>query len=649
MNSPAAHFERGFQASPLVPGLHSESKDPHSPIGPATRWRAYIPVTLLAGLGVLLSISSFTLVSQSVEERAALELERRASDFTLALNQSIARDVEVLQHIVSLFDSSERVMRDEFRLFTQRALAAHPGIQALEWIPRVPHAARGAHEAAARADGLTGFSLREKGRAGGMVAAEIRDEYFPVYYVEPMQGNAAAVGFDLASNPVRSEALKRARDNAAPVTTGRITLVQETGEQFGFLIFVPVFTRGDLPQAVSERRERLMGFALGVYRVGDMVETILTGRVAQEFDIAVFDAAAEAGVSRLYYRSAQAHASPPPAPTENEIRSGRHLATELHLPGRTWTLYLRPATGAGWLQGHWQEWGALVIGLSFTVLLSVYLMSSMGRTRKISVLVAQRTEALSEANDRLEHEAEERKRTQTALAERADALEKSNAELEQFAYIASHDLQEPLRMVSSYTQLLSKRYRGKLDANADEFIHYAVDGAKRMQRLLQDLLDYSRVGSKGKSLVPTDSADVLAAACANLKTKIEAENADISAGPLPEVCGDDVQLTQVFQNLIGNALKFRGEEPASVRVEARADGDQWVFSIADNGIGLDAQYSERIFQVFQRLHTQTAYPGTGIGLAVCKKVIERHGGRIWVESEPGSGSTFLFSLHAVGK
>jgi len=230
------------------------------------------------------------------------------------------------------------------------------------------------------------------------------------------------------------------------------------------------------------------------------------------------------------------------------------------------------------------------------------------------------------------------------VQERTAELARSNHDLEQFAYVASHDLQEPLRMVSSYTQLLAKRYRGKLDADADEFIAYAVEGATRMQTLINDLLAYSRVGMRGKPFERAPTADVLGQALADLQVALQEQAALVTHDDLPVVVGDASQLVQLFQNLIGNAIKFRGKAPPRVHVSARDAGREWVFSVRDNGIGFSPQFGERIFVIFQRLHTKAEYPGTGIGLAICKKIVERHGGRIWVESQPGEGATFYFTL-----
>jgi PAS domain S-box-containing protein len=238
----------------------------------------------------------------------------------------------------------------------------------------------------------------------------------------------------------------------------------------------------------------------------------------------------------------------------------------------------------------------------------------------------------------------ERQRAEQALAEKARELARSNTELEQFAYVASHDLQEPLRMVSSYTQLLARRYKGKLGSDADDFIAYAVDGAARMQRLIQDLLTYSRVGTKGREFVPADCERLLDQVLGDLKVAIEESGAVVTRDALPIVRGDETQIGQLLQNLIGNALKFHNQESPRVHVSSKRNGKEWIFSVRDNGIGIDAQYAERIFVIFQRLHRRDEYPGTGIGLAVCKKIVERHGGRIWVESNQEKGATFYFTL-----
>jgi PAS domain S-box-containing protein len=239
----------------------------------------------------------------------------------------------------------------------------------------------------------------------------------------------------------------------------------------------------------------------------------------------------------------------------------------------------------------------------------------------------------------------ERKQSEEHLVKTVGELKRSNDELQQFAYVASHDLQEPLRMVASYTQLLAQRYKGRLDSDADEFIDYAVDGANRMQGLIQDLLAYSRAGTNGKALREISSEKALKVALTNLQATIEESGAVVTHDLLPSITTDETQLAQVFQNLVGNAIKYRSAKVPKVHVTATKNGGkEWIFSVRDNGMGIDPQYFERIFILFQRLHGRKDFKGTGIGLAISKKIVERGGGRIWVESQAEKGSTFYFAL-----
>jgi light-regulated signal transduction histidine kinase (bacteriophytochrome) len=260
-----------------------------------------------------------------------------------------------------------------------------------------------------------------------------------------------------------------------------------------------------------------------------------------------------------------------------------------------------------------------------------------------------RTRELKQSNEQLAAEVEERRRAEAALTLRSQELARSNAELEQFAYVASHDLQEPLRMVASYMQLLEARYKEKLDSDAREFIGFAVDGAKRMRVLIDDLLAYSRVATRGQPFQPTDCQKVLKTVLGNLGMAIQESSAHITHDPLPTVMGDSTQLAQLFQNLISNAIKFRRDAVPEVHLHAEPRGSLWCISVKDNGIGIEPNHFARIFQLFQRLHSRGTYPGTGIGLAICKKIVERHGGSIWVESQPGQGTTFFFTIPMKGE
>jgi len=241
----------------------------------------------------------------------------------------------------------------------------------------------------------------------------------------------------------------------------------------------------------------------------------------------------------------------------------------------------------------------------------------------------------------------ERKQIEDALTKKSEELARSNADLALFAYAASHDLQEPLRTITSFVQLLQKRYHGKIDPDADEFIDFIVGGTKRMQQLINDLLTYSRVNTRKGPISPMKIEDVLQKAMQNLRYILEEVKGTVIYEEMPSIVADEPQMTQLFQNLIGNALKFHGEEAPKVEISAARKGNDWIFSVKDNGIGIDPQYKDRIFEIFQRLHTREEYSGTGIGLAIAKKIVERHGGRIWVDGEPGKGTTFRFTIPAM--
>ncbi len=328
------------------------------------------------------------------------------------------------------------------------------------------------------------------------------------------------------------------------------------------------------------------------------------------------------------------------AADENPRKSG--FVEERHLRRQVPVL-----TGYAKTRGH-----AGFPGLNWTVLIRldrdqayapidrlVWLVGGVGL-----LVIAPLTGYAAWASWRLVRESRALRRTRRELEASVVELERSNQELQQFAYVASHDLQEPLRMVASYTQLLARRYRGKLGADADEFIGYAVDGAVRMQQLINDLLAYSRVTSHGHAFEPTDCQALVRDVLLNLRVAIEESGAVVTYDRLPTVMADGAQLGRVFQNLVGNAIKFRGREPPRVHIAVERRDAEWRFAVRDNGIGIDPQYANRIFVLFQRLHSREEYPGTGIGLAICKKVVERHGGRIWVESETGKGATFYFTL-----
>lgn len=298
-----------------------------------------------------------------------------------------------------------------------------------------------------------------------------------------------------------------------------------------------------------------------------------------------------------------------------------------------------------WTPVFWLSAGVKIVTAVASVVTAIALPPVVPKILRLSAearLSEERRLQLEQAHEELERRVAERTHD---LEQTLEDLRRSNADLEQFAYVASHDLREPLRNVANYTELLAQRYRDQLDEKANKYIHYATDGARRMQQLVDDLLAYSRVGSQGGHLRPVDASKVLHAAVESLGEAIRESGATIDvSGTLPVVLADESQLLQLFQNLVANAIKFRSDSAPKISVQATFRNGRWVFALKDNGIGIDMRYADRIFQMFQRLHDKTRYEGSGIGLAIAKRIVERHGGQIWFESSRGTGTTFFFTM-----
>ncbi len=376
----------------------------------------------------------------------------------------------------------------------------------------------------------------------------------------------------------------------------------------GFFTYAPIF-----------HNDTFNGFVLGVFRLQELIDVILPSQVTSDYTLALFD-----GKDEIYRRG------------DERLLTHLQGITVIPLPGYAWEMHISPSQAL--ISRQDSALPEVVLGLGFVMALLLALSIHFAHRARLNAARA------LETNRMLEEEIAVRKQVESDLENHARSLARSNTELEQFAYVASHDLQEPLRMVTSYMQLLEKRYKDKLDEDANVFIGYAVDGAARMKLLITGLLTYSRAGKQGQTVGSVDMEEVLRSANGNLQGLIEEAQGEVTHDPLPKVVGDPTQLLQLLQNLIGNALKFRGEAPARVHVGASEQGRHWLFSVSDQGIGISAEFHHRIFALFQRLHDREAYEGTGIGLALCKKIVESHGGRIWLDSEPGQGCTFYFTL-----
>lgn len=541
--------------------------------------------------------------------------------FVAAAEQAVSRlahEVDLtfanLRAVEGLYKGSVHVSRDEFSAFVQ-ALSPRETVQSLEWIPRVFASGRAEYEEAAREDGFPDFQFREYNPEGAFVPATARPEYFPVYYLEPHHEGDGAFGLDLSSSPVGSDVLRRARDSGRKAASGRVRLSPGPEGQFGILVVEPIFAEEALD--LDARIERLEGFARGVFRISDLVHLAFPEDL---FQVAVFDLTASPQERQIF-----------PAAVLEEGQVFRHDVS-LDIADRTWSVRLAPAAASALSTLPW-----LAAATWLGVLLVLWTVRELLSSRRHS-------EQLAAINHRLEAISDER---QQAIKE----LERSNRELDDFAYIASHDLKEPLRAVHNHAAFLLEDYESKLPEDGGKRLRRLMTLSEKMQKLIGDLLYYSRLGRGELAAETVDLNEVIADIEASLSEALHRQNAKVVlAKPLPPVQGHRPHITALFQNLISNGIKYNDRakkviEIGLLQAERSGSGDFETFYVRDNGIGIDESFKDDVFRIFKRLNGEKAYgEGTGAGLSFVKKIVENQGGTIALNSTPGEGSTFIFTL-----
>lgn len=576
------------------------------------------PAVYVIAFGLVASVFLAVMLDFYSEQGRRDYLEIRSIERVDAIEHRLTEAVSTLKAIRGFFAASGFVTRQEFQTFV-RSLEIGDSVQAFEWIPRVPLDRRERFEAAARKDGIEDFIISERQAQGQMAPAGSRPVYYPVFYVEPMQGNEAAIGFDLGSNPARLAALQQARKNGRAVATSRIVLVQETGGQYGFLVFLPIYNNAEgAIGSLVRSPEQLAGFALGVFRIGNLVKGALQGFApfSSPAQISIFDMSAAPGQRRLYPKGAPER--------DSAAASSFYFSRTIDVAGRSWKVAVTAPVASLFSIARWQTWSVAAAGIVMTLLIA-HLISLSLQASQANML---RTHALE-------------------LERSAIALKRTNLELDHFSHAASHDLQEPLRKLVSFSDLLEIDVGAELTDDARTDLKEIKSAANRMKTLVQDLLALSTTGHIPMSLETVSVADCAEQAIRDLQLKIEESQASIEMDALPTLHADRPLLTQLYQNLISNALKFtRDGVTPIIRLTAETAGSGIVLGVQDNGIGVEPEFAEKIFEPFRRLHGRSEYEGSGIGLAICTKVVERHSGRIWVESESGQGSHFRFTLQS---
>ena len=746
----------------------------------APRMRVLFPV---AAIGLLLSLSGFFIADSVEQQRIDASFAADAQNIAASVSRSVDDVANHLRAIEAFYHGSELVSRAAFAEFSRALVADSQSVQALEWIPRVTDDRRSEFEAAGIADGLVNFEFTEHSPRGELVRRSVNTDYFPVYFVEPATGNEAALGFDLASNPVRLKTLSQSMQTRTPLMTAKITLVQEGTEPEAVLVFWPVYRQAEEFSSLSTDNgpaADFEGFALGVFRIGDLLRQSLGYLNKNSHEVFLFDQSADQGAQFLVTNRGSAaltgrsdDGSSPERISLGSISTGLYRSIQIEVVGRQWLVVTRATAGFLDSQRSGAAIGLLIAGLLVTGMMCGRVIArqrtflrQLDLHQSLEREVDKRTAELKQATVDLSHseslyramvtemregyivinrqgeieafnpaaesifgyaaervigqqltilmprgirdihpqyvggykaepgsaatemgggrvltglradggevelnitvspfvldgkgliaglvrDVTEERRDQREKAAYAAALERSNTELEQFAYVASHDLQEPLRMINSYLQLIRRRYSDELDEQADKWIDYAVEGSNRMKVLIQDLLSYSRIASEAEELMPIELDEVMRSVLHDLGSFIDEQNAVVTFDPLPKIMGDFNQLLQLLVNLISNGMKYCDAERApNIHVSAERDGDNWRIQVSDNGIGIEDRFFVKIFTIFQRLHGRSEYSGTGIGLAICKRIVEHHGGRIWLTSIPGEGTQFFFIVASVSE
>ncbi len=639
---------------------HHRTAPPKTTTRPESQWLSYTPIVLVAILGLTVTWFLFHSVAEWEHQRVQIAFQAAARDRVLVIQREFAHTLGVVQDIGSFIDASPWTGRREFRKFVGPALKRFDSIEALEWIPRVDGDQRTAFEEEARGS-FSRFRINERNSEGNLVGASKREVHFPVLYVQPYQLNQDVLGLDLASDSAILRTLLETGDSGEMRVSSPTLLKRQGIVEFGFVAQLPVYKRtqsdrnhdDDEDTAVVHRPQTLRGFARGVFRIADIVERALDSLSPSGIDMIIYNVSAEAEEQYLYYHASRKRTGDPDLQNlAAEATHGSWVFTQpLSVANRQWMVRCRPAHGY-FQPDPWSGWSILVGGWSFTALLTVYLSTLMGRTAKVRRLVSKRTAQLTEVNEALNREVGERLHAEMELKALNETLEQRVAkrtaeanrraeELEQFAYVTSHDLKAPLRGIANLADWLNEDLEGKLTEATREQLELLRDRVNRMNALIEGLLEYSRIGRTEQSVESVD-VDALLAEIVDSLSPPEEFRVDI-APHMPTLRTDRLQLYQVFANLISNSIKHHGSEQGHVWIKVSDKGAFYEFTAKDDGPGIAPEYHDKVFMMFQTLATKDYGTDTGIGLALVRKIVQEHGGSISLESEEGQGATFRFT------
>jgi len=642
---------------------HIQAKPDKASASGASRWAGYSPIVLVALIGVSATWHAFDVVNDGERQRVLQAFQNNASDRVLMIQRELDLTLGVVRDVGSFFDASQWVGRRDFRKFVGPALKRYGSISALEWIPRVKAEERIAFVQDARGS-FPRFRITERNPAGDLVSAGQRPVYYPVLFVQPYQLNKEVLGLDLASDPVILDALQNSRDAGEMQATSRISLQGSGAGEFGFAARLPVYDReesnkgnaeddeDDSPDTIEQRQLMLRGFAAGIFRIGTIIERALDNLRPIGIDIVIQEVSVDGKRDFLYrHASRKRNAHTADIPQTEYLQDNMTYRRLIDVTNRHWEVTCTPIPGY-YLPDPWRGWSILAGGLAFTALLTVYLLTLLGRAARVRHLVTERTMQLVEVNEALNNEINERITTEKELQSLNETLEERVAlrtaeaekhvkELEQFAYVTSHDLKAPLRGIANLAAWLQEDLKDKLTFATREQLDLLRDRVQRMHELIEGLLEYSRIGQTERSIEKVDVGDLLAEIIDSISPP-PGFVIDI-ATDMPVLQTGRLQLYQVFSNLIGNAIKHNNAGQGHVWVKAADQGRFHEFTVADDGPGIAPEYHDKAFMMFQTLEARDVGSNTGIGLALVKKIVQDHGGSITLDSAEGRGATFRFT------
>lgn len=621
--------------------------------------REYAPVALAVFSGLALSTGLYFTMARQVAAVARYDFSEEAKSAIGALERELNENIDKVRWMGATLSAAPELRREQFEILAQSMSKGAPGSLTLQWAPRVGVSARRDFEAAARASTDPAFAIRGFDRDPD---AESRDALFPIYYAQRGAGAPDPAGIDLGSDPVLLRYLHLAAEKGEMFFVSEAPALERLSRTRAVLAICPVYAPG--PEA---RPARLLGFSTGLFQMERLAEAALAPFNQLEIDIHAFDFFGANGNMALLYRPGSSQTRTEPYVFEHNVQllSGLNYVGQFPLgETRRWIVACTPSPDYAFGIQSWSPLLGLAMGLAFTAVLAYHFHANVRQRRAAEGLVVRRTAELKRTNERLVHEAAERKRFELErdglmeLLEASNAslqalntrLERSNRDLQDFALVASHDLKEPLRKVRALARTLRDKLGEPTQNGAGEYLELMEGALQRMHNLITNLLRVSRVSTHGQPFVRVELGRLCEEVVSDLAIRIEETGGAIEVGQIPAIEADPMQMRQIIQNILENSLKYhRDGVPPRIRIDAStrpSNGEAGTCTLIfrDNGMGFAPEFSERAFTLFQRLDNGARIEGSGVGLAVCRKIAERHGGTITVESEAGKGSTFVITL-----